>query len=195
MRASGSSTETETANALVLAFLRRYPDPARLLRRVFPACVRQATALGLSADELRSACLEGVVRASRRYDPTRGDFATFAPWVMRHVVEEDVYRAQRDADRRGGGSVAPLAGDVAGRDGAADADPVEREELVAAVRAAVVAMPDDDRRLLEAVCGLGGCEPRSVRGLARDRGLPYPTVRAMVDAAKGRLRRVLGERC
>lgn len=189
-----TATALDPTATLVAAFLRRYPDPLALLRRVFPGCVRQAAVLGLTVDDIRSACFEGVVRAAGRYDPAKGDFATFAPWVMRQVVDEDVYRPQRDIDRRGGesgGRVVSLADEAAAgvRDHReSDTAAVERDELAAAAVAAVDGMSDADRELIRTVFGLGGVEVKSVRRLAAERGIPPTTMRQRVAQVVGRLR-------
>ncbi len=54
----------------------------------------------ISRDEMRSICDEGIVEATRRFDPTKGSFLTFARfWVDRYVLravgEELAWQRQR----------------------------------------------------------------------------------------------------
>lgn len=127
----------------------------------------------LDKDEIRSAADEGIVEASRRFDPEKGAFTTFARfWVRRQVqraiAQELFWRRHRigEGDGEFEDLVEALEGDerleeqVAARDLVKRLDPVEHE--------------------MWAMHSTG----RSLRELARDYNISIRQVRQQMDRGR-----------
>jgi len=151
---------------LIAGHLAEHPFPAAVLYARYPGTIRHARCHGLTDDDIHAACLLGVVRAARRFDPARGlKFTTLLTWHLRNAVRNECRAAERDARRRerqgrglvsldevAAGGDAPLARLVAARP---DAGPPP--DLAGRVRAVVErVVPAGTRRLaVLLVWGLG----------------------------------------
>jgi RNA polymerase sigma factor (sigma-70 family) len=164
---------TDEQRALAEAYARKWPDPAAVLWKVYPALCRRARACRLDNHDLRSLGWAGVLEAARRFDPANGcSFATYALWWMRAKVGHAATATLAKA--RGGGRVtfsgdAPARGPFGKRPpslwdaiGVADptdpaGDPAEFDRLDgarAAVRDALRFLGPHARRVLELRYGL-----------------------------------------
>jgi hypothetical protein len=87
---------TEEGKEKVADYLCRYPHPIALLISMWPTTYRAARAARLSNEEIDSLCLEGVVQAFTRYDPTRGAaIGTAILWGIRATVGNAIRHARR----------------------------------------------------------------------------------------------------
>lgn len=145
-------------DALIGRVLGRHPRPAALLHAAYPSTLRRAKFLGLSDDDVHSACLLGVWSAARLFDPARGlRFSTYLAFHMRAKVKAECRRAERDLRRlaRHGRRVVSADAVVAGTEGLTLAEVIPARspghaepELTRAVAAAVARLvPQHSRRL------------------------------------------------
>jgi len=193
-------------NAVLEAWLARWPYPLAFLLRTNPRLVRKARHLGYEDEELNAACAAAGVNAARLFDPARGvKFTSFVCWHLLSGVEQLVRRASSDQDRRGAAKVISLSTPVPGLGG----DPIdvaalitdrppegcrsERAELASAVWAAVcrVAVCRADFVVAELRWGLNGRERHGLREIADVLGVTKESVRQREAKLKRKLRKEL----
>lgn len=156
---------TPRRRQLAAAFLAR-TDVVSYLAATYPGTLAGAFRAGLTREEIAAAGAAGAVAAAGRYDPRRRGFGgrrvkfrSYAVTAIRAAVQRaaDAVPARRAFFRRMARGGEGLWGGVPGRCGcpreaAADA------EAAAVVRAAVAALPDRSRRVVELLYGFGGVE-------------------------------------
>lgn len=200
-------------NALVEAWLKKWPHPLAFIWRRWPNLVRMAYHHGFTDDDINAACMEAGLNAARLFDPARGiRFTSFVCWHLRAGAERLVSRAVADEQRRGGAKVvslsAPVRGDrrddeLVGSIPAADARerPAERAELAAAVWRVICArVPNPTHRLaVELRWGLNGHERHSLVevgeliGVSRTRVMQIEE--AVIEKCREDLERLYHDHC
>ena len=140
------------------------------------------------------AALLAVVKATERYDETRGPFAAFAGLLAKRAAWSEVQRQRRTAARETSLFVTGADGEeVERRDLPREEPDVEARLLVASLREALATLPERERRVLELHFGLTG-DARTLTEVGLAVGLSRPRVWQLERRAIERLRQALTER-
>lgn len=189
-------------NALVTGYLIEYGHPVNLFRHYHPAVAREAER-AVSYDDLKAACLLGLVVAARLFDAGLSpDFSAYALSRVRNEVKKLLYSHRRDRKWLGTSQVfsgSPVEGglgafdDVPGR----EEDPSHlhrRRCLVVAVRKAVGRLPNAvHQRVVTRRWGLDGGESATRQELAAEMGCSKEWLRQLENEAKRRLSTTLAD--
>ena len=72
-------------------------DLAELGSVFIKAVAKQYVGKGLTADELNTASRHGLIRASRKFDKSRGfTFAAYAVWWMRQAILQEIHKKENN---------------------------------------------------------------------------------------------------
>ncbi len=75
-------------------------DLAELGTVFIKAVAKQYVGKGLSDDELIAASLHGLIRASHKFDKSRGfTFAAYAVWWMREAILQKIRKTAKEAEK------------------------------------------------------------------------------------------------
>ena len=156
----------------------------------------------VSEDEMFSAGMEGLMKASRSYDPSRGAvFKTYAYHRIRGAILDEVRRLDflprsvRDKARKEGTQAPAVVGlptDEDGHESLAAADPedsaVEQADLRERLAAEIARLPEKLRLVMTLYYG----EEMKMRAIGDRLGLTESRVSQLHSNAVARLRRALG---
>jgi DNA-directed RNA polymerase sigma subunit (sigma70/sigma32) len=194
----------EQRNALLEAWLGKWPYPLAYAIRRFPGLVRQGHHLGFTADDMNAACLAAGVNAARLFDPARGvKFTSFVCWHLRAGVERLIGRDASDERKRGGAAVVSLSTPVRDRKGneddlsrvlpapESDHAQAERVELAETLWAAVCRHAD--KLCVELRYGLNGHERHTLEDIGRQLGVSKEAVRQRLNKVMRKCRPDLEE--
>ena len=72
-------------------------DLAELSSVFIKAVAKQYVGKGLTADELIAASRHGLIRASHKFDKSRGfKFASYAVWWMREAIQQEIRKKENN---------------------------------------------------------------------------------------------------
>jgi RNA polymerase sigma-B factor len=149
----------------------------------------QGRVLGVELVDLRQVAVLGLIRAARRFQPTRGArFSTFATLVV-HQVSQDYLRRQEKLARAprlvaNDGDETDFFATVRAREhGSSGLDLAELINRLLAV------LPRRELALVEARFGLRGTGPRTIAALAREQGVSRQRVSGLLLRAVKWMRR------
>lgn len=95
---------TVAESRLIAEYAEQYPDTVKTLCGVWPSTYYGAIMAGLNREDIESAGWEGVERAARKFDRSRGVlFATYANSWIRGTVTRAIYRSEFNKAGRAGG--------------------------------------------------------------------------------------------
>jgi len=145
-------------------------------------------------EAVESAALMGVVKAAKRHDPERGAFSTLAVVVCRQEAMREVLRQRRHDERETSLYVLGEDGDELERPNLPSVAPTaEADAQAGELRAALAALPERERFVLEAHYGLTG-EPVSLAEAAALLGCSRPWAGVLERRGLAKLRRALTRR-
>ncbi|MGL6097821.1 MAG: sigma-70 family RNA polymerase sigma factor [Fimbriiglobus sp.] len=184
---------TPAARDLIADALTRFPRPAAVLARKWPAVARAARTRGLSADDLHELALFGLVRAAVLFCPDRGaSFTTYALFAVRDEVRKEISRragepaefVRPDRDDVGNGSA------MVGWDGFAgpDRDETAAVEQSGWLRGFLRKLGPRDRSLIEGYYGLDGGDGTTLAELGQRHKLSRERVRQIIAGVVARAR-------
>lgn len=178
-------------------YIRDWKTPLKYLRAKHARKVSAARSLGVTLDDIEQQAWFYLVRAANLYDFDRDvTFATFAHWHVMASVSSLITKitqktaapvgrvASLDRDLDATGNPQNLAG-LLGRD--APVSDIERNDLPAAYREAVAALPPRWRTILKLRCGFDG-EPKTLREIGQALHMSKERVRQIETKAKERVR-------
>lgn len=151
----------------------------------------------LSTDDLTSEGAIGLMKAARRYDPSRGKpFVTFAAPYIRRSIEEAIARLETDADLRSTDESLPVGShnnytllNVLEDVNAPRADAaVEQSTLSDDLVAAIGILSERERAVVSRYYGIG-CERQTMAEIGQSLEMKRERVRQVRDQAVRKLRR------
>lgn len=158
-----------------------------LYRRYAPAAYGVALRVLMQAFLAQDVVHDSFValwNAPEAYDSTRGPFRTFLLSLVHHRAVDAVRREERLRDRERRANPGPDPGEDVMENVVEEADLADRRR---AVREAMDALPEDQRRLVELMYFRGWTQSK----IASTEGIPLGTVKSRVFAAMRRLREAL----
>jgi RNA polymerase sigma factor (sigma-70 family) len=147
----------------------------------------RVTGQELLAQEVVHDSFLALWRAPESFDPIRGPFRTFFLSLVHHRAVDTVRREQRLRRRSARMNLEPLVGEDVAEDVVNEAWLAERR---AQIRAALAALPADQRRVVE----MAYFEGYTQAGVAEALGIPLGTVKTRTLAAMRKLNRILAGR-
>ena len=178
----------ETDGELIRRVAGREPEAfEELYRRYSPAAYGLALRVlrqPFLAQEVVHDAFAAVWNAPEAFDPTRGAFRSFLLSLVHHRSVDAVRREERLRDRERRANPPELPVEDVEEVVVEEADLADRRR---AVREAMDALPEDQRRLVELMYFRGWTQSK----IASTEGIPLGTVKSRVFAAMRRLREAL----
>jgi RNA polymerase sporulation-specific sigma factor len=166
---------TDEGRKVLEDYLRKYPEPARLVKSRYPSLYWGCRAAGIPHDEINQVALYGLVRAIACYDPKRGtEFITVGARHIRSALQVAIKKTPYLAD--------PIAVDLL----TSNHQPGDRllmNEVQTKVRNALKILDPRDRKVIEMRYGLTGNDPKRQPEIGKRLGVTKQRVQAIEKKA------------